>query len=351
MISVRRKLGKTRSHHAPSPGRPEWSAFHAMVVGRVREGAALYNVTFVRALNRPRRRTGVRGVGDFRDLERLLVWEVARSSPRNFALASGGCSSPSIGTSGPSPPSSACTGTRSRSPWKRPASRRRGFRARRCRSIPTVTSCERRSSSTRVCARRACSRWSRLAFRLRRSRPHLTPRLPAPTLPAGALARRHRRCDAAGVCASDPYWLRDLALDEQTAASLPRLGVQYQLAAISPGRFLPMKRSLFVPGLLTTAFLAMRCTGSDGGTGAGGNSDAGEGGSVEVAEPARGTLERLVRARERPARRDPPRAFASRASPGRAWDLRVAKEARCVAPTVPAGRCAIVAPARVAAAR
>jgi hypothetical protein len=41
-----------------------------------------------------------------------------------------------------------------------------------------------------------------------------------------------------------------------------------------------MKRSLLVPGLLTTAFLAMRCTGSDGGTGDGGNSDAGEGGSV-----------------------------------------------------------------------
>ncbi len=42
------------------------------------DGGALYNVTFVPALDRPRRRTGVRGVGDFRDLERLLVWEVAR---------------------------------------------------------------------------------------------------------------------------------------------------------------------------------------------------------------------------------------------------------------------------------
>lgn len=42
------------------------------------EGGALYNVTFVPGLERPRRRTGVRGVGDFRDLERLLVWEVAR---------------------------------------------------------------------------------------------------------------------------------------------------------------------------------------------------------------------------------------------------------------------------------
>lgn len=42
------------------------------------EGGALYNVTFVPGLDRPRRRSGVRGVGDFRDLERLLVWEVAR---------------------------------------------------------------------------------------------------------------------------------------------------------------------------------------------------------------------------------------------------------------------------------
>jgi len=42
------------------------------------EGGALYNVTFVPGLERPRRRSGVRGVGDFRDLERLLVWEVAR---------------------------------------------------------------------------------------------------------------------------------------------------------------------------------------------------------------------------------------------------------------------------------
>lgn len=42
------------------------------------EGGALYNVTFVPGLDRPRRRAGVRGVGDFRDLERLLVWEVAR---------------------------------------------------------------------------------------------------------------------------------------------------------------------------------------------------------------------------------------------------------------------------------
>lgn len=42
------------------------------------EGGALFNVTFVPGLDRPRRRTGVRGVGDFRDLERLLAWEVAR---------------------------------------------------------------------------------------------------------------------------------------------------------------------------------------------------------------------------------------------------------------------------------
>lgn len=42
------------------------------------EGGALYNVTFVPGLDRRRRRSGVRGVGDFRDLERLLVWEVAR---------------------------------------------------------------------------------------------------------------------------------------------------------------------------------------------------------------------------------------------------------------------------------
>jgi hypothetical protein len=42
------------------------------------EGGALYSVTFVPGMDHPRRRVGVRGVGDFRDLERLLVWEVAR---------------------------------------------------------------------------------------------------------------------------------------------------------------------------------------------------------------------------------------------------------------------------------
>jgi len=42
------------------------------------EGGALYSVTFVPGTGHRRRRIGVRGVGDFRDLERLLLWEVAR---------------------------------------------------------------------------------------------------------------------------------------------------------------------------------------------------------------------------------------------------------------------------------
>lgn len=43
------------------------------------EGGALYSINWVPGLgHRSRRPQGVRGVGDFRDLERTLVWEAAR---------------------------------------------------------------------------------------------------------------------------------------------------------------------------------------------------------------------------------------------------------------------------------
>jgi hypothetical protein len=41
------------------------------------EGGPFYSVAWVPRPG-PRRRRGVGGLGDFRDLERLLVWEVAR---------------------------------------------------------------------------------------------------------------------------------------------------------------------------------------------------------------------------------------------------------------------------------
>lgn len=42
------------------------------------DGGALYSVTWAPGLAHRRRGSGVRGVADFRDLERALVWEVAR---------------------------------------------------------------------------------------------------------------------------------------------------------------------------------------------------------------------------------------------------------------------------------
>ena len=42
------------------------------------DGGALYNVTWVPGLERPRRRRTITGVGDFTELERVLVWEAAR---------------------------------------------------------------------------------------------------------------------------------------------------------------------------------------------------------------------------------------------------------------------------------
>lgn len=42
------------------------------------DGGALYTVSWAPGLAHPRRARGVRGVADFRDLERALVWEVAR---------------------------------------------------------------------------------------------------------------------------------------------------------------------------------------------------------------------------------------------------------------------------------
>ena len=56
---------------APSSDSPLWrSAWD--------DGGALYSVTWVPGLGHRRQRFGVRGVGDFRDLERVLVSEVAR---------------------------------------------------------------------------------------------------------------------------------------------------------------------------------------------------------------------------------------------------------------------------------
>lgn len=42
------------------------------------DGGALYSVSWVPGPGRRRQRFGVRGVGDFRDLERLVISEVAR---------------------------------------------------------------------------------------------------------------------------------------------------------------------------------------------------------------------------------------------------------------------------------
>ena len=42
------------------------------------DGAPLYSVTWVPGVERPRRQRAIAGVGDFRDLERVLVWEAAR---------------------------------------------------------------------------------------------------------------------------------------------------------------------------------------------------------------------------------------------------------------------------------
>jgi hypothetical protein len=38
----------------------------------------LYSVTWEPEVDRPRRQRAITGMGDFRDLERLLVWEAAR---------------------------------------------------------------------------------------------------------------------------------------------------------------------------------------------------------------------------------------------------------------------------------
>ncbi|HKY35609.1 MAG TPA: hypothetical protein VJN18_06720 [Polyangiaceae bacterium] len=42
------------------------------------DGGPLYSVTWVPGVDRPRRQRAIPGVGDFRDLERVLVWEAAR---------------------------------------------------------------------------------------------------------------------------------------------------------------------------------------------------------------------------------------------------------------------------------
>jgi hypothetical protein len=42
------------------------------------DGGPLYSVTWVPGVGRPRRQRAIAGVGDFRDLERVLVWEAAR---------------------------------------------------------------------------------------------------------------------------------------------------------------------------------------------------------------------------------------------------------------------------------
>lgn len=42
------------------------------------EGGPLYSITWVPGVDRPRRQRSISGVGDFRDLERVLVWEAAR---------------------------------------------------------------------------------------------------------------------------------------------------------------------------------------------------------------------------------------------------------------------------------
>jgi hypothetical protein len=42
------------------------------------ESGPLYSITWVPGVDRPRRQRSISGVGDFRDLERVLVWEAAR---------------------------------------------------------------------------------------------------------------------------------------------------------------------------------------------------------------------------------------------------------------------------------
>ena len=42
------------------------------------EGGPLYSVTWVPGVDHPRRQRAIPGVADFRDLERVLVWEAAR---------------------------------------------------------------------------------------------------------------------------------------------------------------------------------------------------------------------------------------------------------------------------------
>lgn len=42
------------------------------------ESGPLYSITWVPGVDHPRRQRAISGVGDFRDLERVLVWEAAR---------------------------------------------------------------------------------------------------------------------------------------------------------------------------------------------------------------------------------------------------------------------------------
>lgn len=56
---------------APSCGSTLWRAAWD-------DGGALYTVTWVPGVDHRRRQRAIPGVGDFRDLERVLVWEAAR---------------------------------------------------------------------------------------------------------------------------------------------------------------------------------------------------------------------------------------------------------------------------------